>query len=230
MKRLLNILVITGLLTLCVTGCKIKKEESKSEEKTNEKVVSVEEIVLNSTVNIYTPDKEFGAGFAIDDGYIITNYHVISSNKDNIIVVTFDKNENKAILIGYDEKNDIAVLKIDKELKPLTLGDSNNLKPGDKVTAIGNPNGDLSFSRAPGKILEVDEKLLNFIDAKRHFIYYDGDAISGYSGGPVYNEKGEIIGVLNNRYFGDLSKYEYDKLCGIIPINTVKDILNTILK
>lgn len=97
------------------------------------------------------------------------------------------------------------------------------------ITAIGNPNGDLSFSKAKGKLLNVPLELLDIIDKKRKYIWYDGNAIQGYSGGPVYDKEGKVIGILNARYNGDLSKYDFKNLCAIIPINKVKPIIDKII-
>lgn len=111
----------------------------------------------------------------------------------------------------------------------MVLGDSDEVKVGDTITAIGNPNGDLSFSKAKGKVLNVDKELLDKIDKERKYIWYDGDVISGYSGGPVYDKEGKNIGILNTKYVGDLSKYDFDNLSGIIPINRVKIVINNII-
>lgn len=184
---------------------------------------------MNSTVNINTDAGDFGADFVYEDVYIITNYHVVYNAKD-IKVVTYNKEEYKGSLVGYDSENDIAVLKINKKLKSMVLGDSEKVKTGDTLTAIGNPNGDLSFSKAEGKVLDVNPELLDMVDKNRKFIWYDGDAISGYSGGPVYDTWGRTIGILNARYYGDLSKYGYDKLCLIIPINNVEPIISNIIE
>ena len=81
-----------------------------------------------------------GSGFIITtDGYILTNYHVISGSK-TVTVATYDHETYDAKVIGYDASNDIAVIKIDAEnLKPVTLGDSDTLRVGETVYAIGNP-------------------------------------------------------------------------------------------
>ena len=88
-----------------------------------------------------------GSGFIIsEDGYILTNYHVIEGYS-TVTVATYSGKTYDAKVIGYDESNDIAVLQIDAdELKPVTLGDSSKLRVGDDVLAIGNPLGELTFS------------------------------------------------------------------------------------
>ena len=216
------------LLLFLTFGCN-KKEEIKEENKpTIEEKIDYDNKVLASTVNIITTKNGFGAGFAIEEGYIVTNYHVVSNN-GKITIVTSNKEEYEGSIIGYDQIHDIAILKMEKKLEPSSLGDSDKIKPNEELTAIGNPNGDLSFSKAKGKVLEVDKKLLDVIDKQNYFIWYDGEAVSGYSGGPVYNNEGKIIGILNNKYVGDLTEYGYKNLCGIIPINKVKEVIDDIL-
>ena len=211
------------ILMIGITGC--GKNYTVDKKDNNKGVPNYERKVLNSTVNITTSYGDFGAGFIYDKSYIITNYHVVYQDNNVIKVTTYDREEYNASLVAYEIDSDIAILKIDKELESMELGDSDKVKVGDTVTAIGNPNGDLSFSKASGKVLEVDIELLSQLDKDRKYIWYDGNAISGYSGGPVYNQEGKVIGILNVRYTGDLSQYQFDNLCGIIPINKVKTII-----
>ena len=220
------IVVVLIMLSFILSGCVDKKYDDNYQDSITNR--DNEEILLNSSVNIYTSSGDFGAGFVYDDGYIITNYHVVFDSKD-IKVVTYQKEEYNASLIGFNSDADIAVLKIDKQLESMVLGDSDDVKVGDIVTAIGNPNGDLSFSKEEGKVLKVDQELLGKIDKERKYLWYDGNAISGYSGGAVYDSDGKVIGVLNAKYVGDLSKYDFDYLCQIIPINRVKVVVSDII-
>ncbi|MBR6825570.1 MAG: trypsin-like peptidase domain-containing protein, partial [Oscillospiraceae bacterium] len=98
-----------------------------------------------------------GSGFIISpDGYILTNFHVIEGS-DSISVSLFDDRTYEAKLIGYDESNDIAVLKVDaSNLPPVILGDSDKLNVGDTVVAIGNPLGELTFSLTSGSVSAKD--------------------------------------------------------------------------
>ena len=225
MKWIKILLVI--ILMIGVTGCGMNHAIDKKDN--NKEITNYERQVLNSTVNITTSSGDFGAGFIYDKSYIITNYHVIYQDNNVIKVTTYNKEVYNASLVDYEVNSDIAVLKIDKELESIELGDSDKVRVGDKITAIGNPDGDLSFSEASGKVLEVDIELLDQIDKDRKYIWYDGDAVSGYSGGPVYNQEGKVIGILNARYTGDLSQYEFNHLCGIIPINKVKTVIQKLL-
>lgn len=221
-----NITIILLILAILITGCEIK-ENTHSKKDTYEKGDS-ENQILNATVNINTDTGDFGAGLVYNGVYIITNYHVVYNAKE-IKVVSYSKDEYKASLIGYNNENDIAVLKIDKKLDSMILGNSDIVEIGSTITAIGNPNGDLTFSKAEGKVLDVPQELLDKIDKERKYIWYDGNAISGYSGGPVYNKEGKIIGILNVIYVGELSKYDFDNLCGIIPINIAKQNIDKII-
>ena len=224
-KTIITLLILVALLVGC--GKNNDKENISSEEKVLEKV-DYEKQALNSTVNINTDAGDFGAGFVYKEIYIVTNYHVIYSAKE-IKIITYKKDEFKASLVGYNIENDIAVLKIDKSLNSMEIGDSEKIKAGARATAIGNPNGDLSFSKAEGKIIKVPQELLEKIDKERKYIWYDGNAIAGYSGGPVYDREGKVIGILNARYNGDLSKYNFDNLCAIIPINKALPFINKII-
>lgn len=98
-----------------------------------------------------------GSGFIIsDDGYIVTNYHVIE-DAASIKVTTYSGESYSAAVIGYDESNDVAVLKIEAEgLSPVVIGDSDNMNVGDSVVAIGNPLGELTFSLTAGAVSALD--------------------------------------------------------------------------
>ena len=241
MKKIIGCL-FAGILLLGLCGCgaeTVAPEPQPAEELESavlqeepdpaEDPADIGERMLRSSVNIITGAGDYGAGFAVENGYIVTNYHVLYGSPEDITVITYERDEYPAVLLGYDEAADIAVLEIGAELESSVLGDSDQVIAGETVTAVGNPYGDLSFARASGEILDVDEKLLDVIDRNRRFLYYDGDAVSGFSGGPVYDAQGTVIGVLNSRYAGDLSAYDFDRLCGIIPINTVKESVGKIL-
>ena len=221
------LLILTILLTGCGKNDDIKKENISSKEDISN-MIDYERQVLNATVNINTDSGDFGAGFIYNEIYIITNYHVIFNAKE-ISAVRYNRDKFTSSLVGFNSENDIAVLKSDKKLDSMILGDSDKISIGSTVTAIGNPNGDLSFSKAEGKILKLSQELLDIFDKERKYIWYDGNAISGYSGGPVYDKEGKVIGILNARYVGDLSKYDFDNLCAIIPINRAKQIIDKII-
>lgn len=137
-----------------------------------------------------------GSGFIIStDGYIITNHHVVA-NADSITVTLNDRREFSAYVIGTDELSDMALLKIDaRDLRPVRFGDSENVRVGEWVLAIGSPFG-LEFSAAVGivsaKARSVPSRgTANYVS----FIQTDVAINQGNSGGPLFNLAGEVIGI-----------------------------------
>lgn len=142
-----------------------------------------------------------GTGFVItDDGYIVTCYHVINGAND--IAVTFsDSTSYPATLVGGDEDNDIAVLKIDATgLKPVVLGDSTQLQVGDTVTTIGNALGTLANTTTTGVVSALDRAIEMSDGSVINVLQTDCTVNSGNSGGPLFNAYGEVIGIVNAKY------------------------------
>ena len=138
--------------------------------------------------------KGLGSGFIVSkDGYIVTNDHVISKAED-IQVVLHDGSRYTAEIVGQDPKTDLAVLKIKpgKKLKPVVFGDSGRLRIGDWVMAIGNPFG-LGYTVTVG-IVSAKGRSLG-LGAYDDFIQTDASLNPGNSGGPLFNFKGEVVGV-----------------------------------
>ncbi len=146
----------------------------------------------------YGQRSSLGSGFIIsDDGYVITNYHVVENAKE-IIVGLKDRRELVAELIGMDKRSDIALLKIEGEDFPtLKLGLSDNLKVGEWVLAIGSPFG-FNHSVTAGIISAIGRSLPN--ENYVPFIQTDVAINPGNSGGPLFNLKGEVIGVNSQIY------------------------------
>lgn len=135
-----------------------------------------------------------GSGFIIsEDGYIITNNHVIE-NAEVVNVVLFDNTEVEADIIGGDEKTDIALIKIEPpfELDKVTFGDSDAIRVGDWVLAIGNPFG-LGGSVTAGIVSAKSRDIA--AGPYDNFIQTDAAINQGSSGGPMFNTKGEVIGI-----------------------------------
>jgi len=160
-----------------------------------------------------------GSGFIMsDDGYIITNNHVVK-DADEIIVRLNDRREFVAEVIGTDERSDIAVLKIDaKQLPTLKMGDSSKLKVGEWVLAIGSPFG-FEHSVTQGIISAMGRSLPN--ENYVPFIQTDVAINPGNSGGPLFNLQGEVIGV-NSQIYSRTGGYM--GMSFAIPIKVVKDI------
>ena len=141
-----------------------------------------------------TPSKSLGSGFIIDkEGYIITNNHVIEG-ADEIKVKLSDKEEFEATIVGKDKKTDIALIKIAPPpgLPVVTLGDSDSLKVGEWVMAIGNPFG-LDQTVTVGIVSAKWRKL--GMGPYEDFIQTDAAINQGNSGGPLFNTRGEVVGV-----------------------------------
>ncbi len=146
------------------------------------------------------PDRELkqqslGSGFIIDkDGYIITNNHVVEG-ADEIKVKLADKREFKARVVGRDPKTDLALIKISsifKDLPTLPLGDSDKIRVGDWVLAIGNPFG-LEHTVTQG-IISATGRVIGS-GPYDNFLQTDAPINPGNSGGPLINLKGEVIGI-----------------------------------
>ena len=149
--------------------------------------------------------ENFGSGFFITtDGYVVTNYHVIEGSSA-VYVIDSKEEEHEATIIGYDSTNDIALLKVDDGKFPcVTIGSSDALVVGERVAAIGNPLGELTSTLTVG-----------YVSAKDRVITTDGTAInmlqtdaainSGNSGGPLFNMKGEVVGIITAKYSGTSS-------------------------
>ena len=143
-----------------------------------------------------TPDvrQALGSGFIIDErGYIITNYHVIE-NASAINVVLFDNTEVEAEIVGGDEKTDLALIKIEPpfELDKVVFGNSDDLRIGDWVLSIGNPFG-LGGSVSAGIVSAKSRDIA--AGPYDNFIQTDASINQGSSGGPMFNMKGEVIGI-----------------------------------
>lgn len=198
---------------------------------------------VNSTVGITTQvttnfwgyttqSAASGSGFIYSaDGYIITNYHVIES-ASSIKVTLYDGKSYDAQLVGYDESNDVAVLKIDaKDLTPVTIGDSDNLNVGDSVIAIGNPLGELTFSLTSGAVSALDREVTMSNNVTMELIQTDCAINSGNSGGALFNLYGEVIGITNAKYSGSSgSGASIDNIGFAIPINSVRSIVDSIIE
>ena len=175
------------------------------------------------------PVEGAGSGFVFDPrGYILTNFHVVAGAQ-SIEVVLGDKTRFPAKFVGADQRNDVALIKIDpkdKQLTALTLGDSSTLLVGQKVLAIGDPFGfqttlTTGVVSALGRTVQTSET--TFIDEA---IQTDASINRGNSGGPLINTHGEVIGINSAIYTPS------GTAAGIgfaIPINTAKLIANDLI-
>ena len=173
-----------------------------------------------------------GSGFVItEDGYILTNYHVIDG-ASAITVAFVDGKTYPATFIGGEEANDIAVIKIEaNDLTPVVIGKSSDMLVGEKVTAIGNPLGELTFSETTGIISAMDRTITMSDGRKMNMIQTDCAINSGNSGGPLFNSHGEVIGIVSAKYSssGSYSSASVEGLGFAIPINDVSAMIQDIM-
>ena len=169
------------------------------------------------------PHNSVGSGFVLsEDGYILTNYHVIR-NADEIIVRFSDRTELVAEVLGGDERSDVALLKVEATgLPTLQLGDSNDLKVGEWVLGIGSPFG-FDYSATAGIISALGRSLPS--DSYVPFIQTDVAINPGNSGGPLFNLDGEVIGINSQIYS------RHGGFMGVsfaIPIDVVMNVVEQI--
>ena len=200
-------------------------------------------ITVSTTTNIYgytTTSAATGSGFVMSaDGYIITNHHVIEKAAKDPgvpITVTFQNGDSyKAKLVGSEADNDVAVLKIQAEgLKAVVLGDSDKLVVGEAVYAIGNPLGELTYTLTDGLVSALDRVITTGSgnDAASMNMLQTNCAInSGNSGGPLFNGKGEVIGITTAKMSSsDSATATVEGLGFAIPINDVKTIIADLIE
>ena len=194
--------------------------------------VDIYELTVNSVVGIKTEattnvfgqeavSASAGSGFILsEDGFVITNSHVVSG-ADTIQVELFNEEIYEAELVGADSSFDIAVLKIEAEgLQPVTVGDSDQLKVGEEVAAIGNPLGELTFTLTTGVLSALDREI-NTDGNPQNMLQTNAAINSGNSGGPLFDMNGNVIGVTTAKYSGSTnSGTTIEGLGFAIPINT----------
>lgn len=207
------------------TASSTSKANSTSEivKKTADSVVeiSTESVVTGSFAQQYV-QQGAGSGVIISqDGYILTNNHVING-ANSVKVRLRDSTEYDATIIGSDSDNDIALLKVSATgLSPATFGDSNSLAVGDYVVAIGNPLGELGGTVTDGIISALARKV-TIEDTQMTLLQTNAQVNPGNSGGGLFNANGELVGIVNAKQ----SATEVEGIAFAIPINNVLDILS----
>ena len=174
-----------------------------------------------------------GSGFVISsDGYILTNYHVIDG-AGSIEVAFINGDSYQAKLVGGDEEQDIAVLKIEATgLTPVVLGDSSALHVGDQVCAIGNPLGELTYSFTVGYVSALERNITMTDGEVMNMIQTDTAINSGNSGGPLFDKYGQVVGIVSAKLSssGSSTEASVEGLGFAIPINDVKDMVTSIME
>lgn len=194
------------------------------------------EITSTNYLGMKSTSAVSGSGFIVtSDGYIVTNYHVIADAYNGgykVSVITYDGTKYDAEIRGVEGSNDIAVLKINATgLTPATLGNSDNLQVGETVYAIGNPLGELSFSLTSGTVSALDRDITTQDSSTgetttNNMFQFDAAVNEGNSGGPVYNTKGEVVGVVTAKY----ASTGVEGLGFAMPINNLSDNIDQLIK
>ena len=204
--------------------------------------------VSTTSVNIFgqtTTSAASGSGFVLtQDGYIVTNYHVIEDAVDDSSVsieVSFaDGAQYTATLVGGEQDNDVAVLKIDATgLQPVTLGDSEQLVVGETVYTIGNPLGELTYSLTDGLVSALDRLITTSSTNQTtgqtetttlNVLQTNCDINPGNSGGPLFDSYGNVVGIVTAKYTQTSSGVSAEGLGFALPINDVKEIINDLIE
>ena len=218
------------------TAVQIKKVDGKTKMQPAEvyasTVNSTVSINCSTTTNVFgqtTQSASSGSGFIIsEDGYIVTNYHVISG-ASSVKVTLYNGDTYDATVIGGDSDYDVAVLKINAAgLTPVTLGNSADVNVGDSVLAIGNPLGELTFSMSGGYVSSCN-RAINVDGTPFNMIQVDCSINPGNSGGPLMNLYGEVVGIVSAKY-STYSSTTVEGLGFAIPIDDVKSIITDIME
>lgn len=177
-----------------------------------------------------------GSGFIItEDGYIMTNYHVIEDaylGGYDITVMLYDGRTYVAEIVGFEDENDVAILKIEATgLNAVNIGSNEEMQVGDTVYAIGNPLGELAYTMTDGIVSATDRLITTYssttgISQTISMFQITAAINEGNSGGPVYNETGQVIGMATAKY----SDTGVEGLGFAVPIDDAIDIANDIIE
>ena len=180
-----------------------------------------------------------GTGIVMtSDGYIITNAHVIYDTEEDtnygkaqsVSVLMSDKTNYDASIIGYDTDTDIAVLKIDASgLTPADFGNSDDLKVGELVLAIGNPLGFELFGSVTSGIVSALNREISVNDKQMSLIQTDAPINNGNSGGPLVNSYGQVVGINSAKMSSTYTSATVEGLGFAIPIVQAKSIIDDLI-
>ena len=243
--------VSTGAVTNQTTNITVAQNVSNAAEavakKCNNSVVGIRVKSTSTVTGFFGQSNEQestseGSGVIYTaDGYIITNYHVISNAVENasygstasgasidVYLASDPENAITASVIGYDASADLAVIKIDRtDLPAVELGDSDSLEVGQTTIAIGSPGGlDYMGSVSQGIVSGLNRSITTESGVQMNLIQTDAAINPGNSGGALFNGTGKLIGINNAKMSGD----DYDGIGFAIPVNEVKEICDRLIK
>lgn len=207
------------------TGSELSVQEIIAKNENSVVAISTESVATDTWLRQYVTK---GAGSGViysEDGYIITNNHVIE-DASTIEVTLYDGSSYDATLVASDEQTDLAVIKIDKEgLTPVTIGAMDNLNVGDLVVAIGNPLGTLSGTATEGIISALEREIT--LDGKTMTLIQTSASINpGNSGGGLFDQFGNLIGIVVAKSSGS----DVEGLGFAIPCDKVSTVVKSLIK
>ncbi len=169
--------------------------------------------------------ESMGSGFFISaDGYIVTNNHVVAG-ADSVSVTLNNGETLDAAVVGADEKSDIAVLKVEGSGYTYSnMGDSSKLMVGEPCVAIGNPLGTLTGTVTTG-VISALERTITVEGTEMNLLQHDAAINEGNSGGPLYNARGEVVGINNAK----TAALGIEGLSFAIPVNSVKPVIEDLI-
>ncbi|CAN5450275.1 trypsin-like peptidase domain-containing protein [soil metagenome] len=239
------LLIAVGLLSATVAGPTTTIAQDSTPETTqlpqDRSAVDVVEAVAPAVVTVInevvydqesgggsTQDQGAGTGFIIDaDGHIVTNEHVVAGG-DAFRVIFANGEERDAVLVGADEISDLAVVKVEGEVPAIvSFGDSDSLKPGQTVLAIGSALGQLSNTVTQGIVSAIGRDF--FGSSYSNLIQHDAAINPGNSGGPLFNLRGEVVGVNTLGIPETESGAPVQGIFFAIPSNSVAQIAQTLI-
>ena len=194
-------------------------------------VVAISTTVQSNYFGQITEGSSAGSGFVLtEDGYVVTNYHVVEG-ATAVQVITHNGKEHDATVVGFDATNDVALLKVeDAKFAPVTLGSSEDLIIGDMVVAIGNPLGELASTQTVGYVSGIGREVSTDSLTTIRMIQTDAAINPGNSGGPLFNMKGEVIGITTAKYSGTTNSGASIEGIGFaIPIDDVLGMISDLM-
>ena len=199
-------------------------------ENVNRSVVNISTVANRVNFMFIEPEEGSGSGWVSDkQGHIVTNYHVVAGS-DAIEVTLFDGSSHRAMVVGEDIQNDVAVLKIEAEpelLFPVRLGNSAQLQVGQKVLAIGNPFG-LERTMTVGIVSSLNRTLRSKNRrVMKQIIQLDAALNQGNSGGPLLDSSGSLVGM--NTAIASLTG-ENTGVGFAVPVNTIGRIVPQLIQ
>lgn len=219
------------------------KYQSIIELSSRDDALSIPEIVKKVKPSVVGISSEFstsavstGTGIIMsDDGYIVTNAHVIQNTENgiterssNVMVVLSDSTECEAEIIGADSRTDLAVIKISpdgKKLAAAEFGDSNDLMEGELAIAIGNPLGFELYGSTTCGIISALDRTITVGEYEMDLIQTDAAINPGNSGGPLLNSCGQVIGINSSKIISDYA----EGLGFAIPISSAQPIIDDLI-